>query len=50
MLNKFRVEEGKAEKLVLIKVHHKQFVGWCKIQLLRCKLLVEIADIFPVFL
>ena len=50
MLHKFRIKERKSEKLVLIQIHHEQLVSRRQIQLVGRELLVEVADIFTMFL
>lgn len=50
MLNKLRIEEGKAGKLVLVEVHHEELVSWSEIRLLRRELFVKVAHVFPMAL
>ena len=50
MLNKLRVEEGKASELILIQVHHEQLVGGGQVCALASELPVKVRDILPVFL
>ena len=50
MLNKFRVEEGKASELILIQVHHEQLVSGGEVCALTSELPVKVRHILPVFL
>ena len=50
MLHEFRIEERESHKLVLIQIHHEQLVSRRQIQLVGRELLVEVADIFTMFL
>jgi hypothetical protein len=50
MLNKLRVEEGKASELILIEVHHEQLVSWGEVCALAGELPVKVGHVLPVFL
>jgi len=50
VLHEFRIEERESHKLVLIQIHHEQLVSRRQIQLVGRELLVEVADIFTMFL
>ena len=50
MLHKLWIEKGESCKLVLIQIHHKDFVGGRQIRLFRGELPIEIAHIFAVAL
>jgi hypothetical protein len=50
MLNKLRVEEGKASKLILIQVHHEQLVSGSEVCALASELPVKVGHILSVFL
>ena len=50
MLNELWVEEGEARKLVLVQVHHEDFIGRCQIRLFRSELPVKVAYIFAMTL
>lgn len=50
MLDKLRVEEGEASKLILVEVHHEQLVGGGEFCSLAGKLPVKIRHILPVSL
>lgn len=50
MLDEFGIEEGESEKLVLIQVHHEELVGGRQVEFLGRELLVEVADVFAMFL
>ena len=50
MLHKFRIKERESEEIVLIQIHHEQLVSRRQIQLVARELLVEVADIFTMFL
>ena len=50
MLHKLWIEKGESCKLVLIQIHHKDFVSGRQIRLFRGELPIEIAHIFAVAL
>jgi hypothetical protein len=50
MLNKLRVKEGKASKLILVEVHHEQLVSGGEVCALAGELPVKVGHILPVFL
>ena len=50
MLDKLRVEERKSGKLILIQIHHEEFVSGCQLNPFTGKLAVEVRNIFPVAL
>ena len=50
MLDELGIEEGESEEFVLIQIHHEQLVSGCQIQLVGRELLVEVADVFAMFL
>ena len=50
MLNKLRVEEGKASELILIKIHHEQLVSGGEVCALAGELPVKVRHVLPVFL
>ena len=50
VLHEFRIQEREAGEFVLIQIHHEQLVGGRQVQLVRRELLVEIADVFAMFL
>jgi len=49
MLDELWVEEGKASKLILVKVHHEQLVGGCELRALTGELPVKVGHVLPVF-
>ena len=50
MLHKLWIEKGESCKLVLIQIHHKDFVGGRQIRLFRGELPIKIAHVFAVSL
>ena len=50
MLHILRVEEGEAGELVLVEVHHEEFVGGGEVGLLGGELLVEVAHVLAMAL
>ena len=50
MLDKLRVEEGEASKLILVEIHHEQLVGGGQVHALAGELPVEVGNILPVAL
>ena len=50
MLHKLWIEKGESCKLVLIQIHHKDFVGGRQIRLFRGELPIKIAHVFAVAL
>ena len=50
MLDKLRVQEGEASKLILVKIHHEQLVGGGQVHALAGELPVEVGNILPVAL
>ena len=50
MLHELRVEEGEPCELVLVEVHHEEFVGGREVGLLGGELLVEVAHVLAMAL
>ena len=50
MLDKLRVQEGEASKLILVEIHHEQLVGGGQVHALAGELPVEVGNILPVAL
>ena len=50
MLDKLRVQEGEASKLILVEIHHEQLVGGCQVHALAGELPVEVGNILSVAL
>ena len=50
MLDKLRVQEGEASKLILVEIHHEQLVSGCQVHALAGELPVEVGNILSVAL
>lgn len=50
VLDELGVEIGEPLELRLVQIHHEKLIRWSEIRLFGCELLVEVADVFPVFL
>lgn len=50
MLDKLRVQEREASKLILVEIHHEQLVSGCQVHALAGELPVEVGNILSVAL